>query len=50
VWLHPSIPLFFTYNESKTPAINRTWIDALTVSANSGQGLLLSAEPENLRA
>jgi hypothetical protein len=45
VWLHPSIPLFFKYYGSKTPTINRAWVDALTISANSGHGLLLSTEP-----
>jgi hypothetical protein len=45
VWLHPSIPLFFKYYGSKTPTLNRAWVDALTTSANSGHGLLLSTEP-----
>ena len=37
--------MFFKYNGGKTPIINRACIDVLTASANSGQGLLLSAEP-----
>ncbi|WP_308287655.1 hypothetical protein [Cryobacterium inferilacus] len=37
--------MFFKYNGGKTPIINRAWIDVLTAAANSGQGLLLSAEP-----
>ncbi|ANP71086.1 ATP-dependent DNA ligase [Cryobacterium arcticum] len=45
VWLHPSIPLYFRYFGGKTPRINRSWIEQLTTSANSGHGLLLSAEP-----
>ena len=46
VWLHASIPLYFKYYGGKTPSLNREWIQVLTTSANSGQGLLLSAEPE----
>jgi hypothetical protein len=46
VWLHASIPLYFKYNGGKTPTLNRAWIEALAISANSGQGLLLSREPE----
>ncbi|MEF2978982.1 DUF7882 family protein [Subtercola sp. YIM 133946] len=45
VWLHDNIPLYFKYYGSKTPALNRDWLEALTSSANSGQGLLLMAEP-----
>ncbi|WP_130176876.1 ATP-dependent DNA ligase [Cryobacterium sp. SO1] len=45
LWLHPSIPLHFKYVEGEAPSINRAWIDALTASANSGQGLVLSTEP-----
>ncbi|QYF75566.1 ATP-dependent DNA ligase [Cryobacterium sp. PAMC25264] len=45
VWLHPGIPLYFKYFGGKTPRLNRAWVEALTTSANSGHGLLLSAEP-----
>ena len=46
IWLHDNIPLYFKYYGSRTPSLNRAWIDALTASANSGQGLLLTAEPD----
>lgn len=45
VWLHASIPLYFKYYGGRTPNLNRAWLDALTLSANSGQGLLLTTEP-----
>jgi hypothetical protein len=45
VWLQSSIPLYFKYYGGKTPTLNREWIQVLTTSANSGQGLLLTAEP-----
>ena len=46
IWLHASMPLYFKYFGGKTPSVNREWIETLTLSANSGQGLLLTAEPE----
>ena len=47
VWLDRSIPLHFKFYGSKLPSINPKWITALSDSANSGTGLLLSAEPES---
>ena len=46
IWLHDNIPLYFKYYGSKSPSLNREWVTVLTDSANSGQGLLLTAEPE----
>lgn len=45
VWLHPAIPLQFNFDEPQQPPINRRWIDALVVSANSVDGLRLIPEP-----
>jgi len=39
IWMHSSIPLYFRYFGSRIPAINREWIEALTISANSPGGL-----------
>ncbi|HEY2643170.1 MAG TPA: ATP-dependent DNA ligase [Galbitalea sp.] len=46
VWLDASIPLYFKYFGSKPPTINREWIDLLTQSANSAQGMQLMSEPQ----
>jgi hypothetical protein len=46
IWLHDSIPLYFKFFGGHSPNINRQWIETLTLSANSGFGLLLSAEPD----
>jgi hypothetical protein len=46
VWLHDTIPLYFKFFGGHSPLINRQWIEVLTLSANSGRGLLLSAEPD----
>lgn len=45
VWLHPTIPLQFSFLDPQQPPINRKWIDALVVSANSVDGLRLIPEP-----
>lgn len=45
VWLDCGIPLFFKYYGSRPPMINRQWVEVLTVSSNSGQGLVFSEEP-----
>jgi hypothetical protein len=44
VWLASSIPLLFKFSTATRHIINREWIDQLTVSANSAQGLYLSDE------
>ena len=46
VWIHPTIPLQFKFLGSRQPAINRAWLEALIVSANSVEGLRLLPEPE----
>lgn len=46
IWLHPSIPLGFKFHGGRPPSINRAWIDALMLTANSPQGLQLVPEPE----
>ncbi|WJL96860.1 hypothetical protein QSU92_06740 [Microbacterium sp. ET2] len=41
IWLHPSIPLRFVFDEPEQPAISRAWIDELVGSANSSGGITL---------
>jgi hypothetical protein len=45
VWLHPSIPLRFVFDDPEPAVLNRRWIEVLAASANSSSGLLLVAEP-----
>ncbi|WP_285137758.1 hypothetical protein [Microbacterium sp. lyk4-40-TSB-66] len=45
VWLHPSIPLRFVFDEPEPALLSRSWIEALANSANSSGGLLLVDEP-----
>lgn len=45
VWIHPGLPLAFKYHGSRTPALNRMWVEALAITANSPTGLYLVPEP-----
>jgi hypothetical protein len=46
LWLHPSIPLRFVFDEPERPELSRQWIEDLMRSANSTGGIQLI--PENL--
>jgi hypothetical protein len=45
IWVEPSIPMYFKYSGGRQPTINREWLELLTASANSGQGLQIVPEP-----
>lgn len=45
VWLHPSIPLRFVFDDPEPALLSRAWIEELAASANSSGGLMLVAEP-----
>jgi hypothetical protein len=44
LWLSPAIPLAFTYFGGRPATINREWLETLTLSSNSSQGLQLTPE------
>jgi len=46
IWLHPSIPLQFVFDEPEPPELSTEWITALANSANTSGGIRLL--PENL--
>ncbi len=48
IWLNPAIPLYFKYVGGHAATINRQWIEDLTRSANSAQGLLVISEATSL--
>ncbi len=48
IWIHPSIPLRFVFDETEPAQISRAWIEDLANSANSSGGIMLV--PENLDA
>lgn len=45
IWLHPDLPIMFTFYGGRQPAINRVWVDALMTTANSAAGLQVVPEP-----
>jgi hypothetical protein len=45
IWIDSAIPLYFKYFGSKPPTINREWLELLTLSANSAQGMQFISEP-----
>ncbi len=45
IWIHPQALISYKFYGSRTPEINRTWIDQLNTLANSPQGLHVSPEP-----
>lgn len=48
IWVSPNVSIAFEYFGSKSPVINRRWIEVLSKSANSPAGLQLIPEPEPL--
>lgn len=41
IWLHPSIPLRFTFEDPEAPELQPEWITAMASSANSSGGITL---------
>lgn len=44
LWLHPSIPLRFVFDDPEPTTLSREWIEELANSANSSGGILLVGE------
>jgi hypothetical protein len=44
IWLNPSVPLRFVFDDPEAPELNRNWIEQLANSANSSGGITLVAE------
>ncbi|MDQ0644302.1 DUF7882 family protein [Microbacterium murale] len=44
IWLHPSIPLRFVFDEPEPPALSAEWITTMANSANSSGGITLVPE------
>lgn len=44
IWLHPSIPLRFVFDDPEPAQLSREWIEELANSASSTGGILLVAE------
>lgn len=46
LWVGPGIPLRFEYAGSRSPAINRDWLEMLAATAATTHGLHVVDEPE----
>ena len=44
IWMHPSIPLRFEFEEPEAPMLHREWIENILRSSNSTGGIQLTAE------
>ncbi|BDZ47463.1 hypothetical protein [Naasia aerilata] len=45
LWMHPRVPLRFTFSSNSNHALNRRWLDELLLSADSVAGLRVLSEP-----
>ena len=45
VWIYPRCTLVYKFYGSRSPSLNRAWIDALAYTANSPAGLYVVPEP-----
>ncbi|WP_241987592.1 ATP-dependent DNA ligase [Cryobacterium sp. TMT1-66-1] len=50
IWMNPAIPLYFKYAGGHAAKLNRQWIEDLSCSANSAQGLVIVSEAGSLPA
>lgn len=48
IWLAPENTVHFKFVGSRSPAIDRAWLDVLTRSASSGTGLIVTDEHGDL--
>jgi hypothetical protein len=45
IWLDRSVPVFFRYSDATSNDINREWVEALAISADTPNGLIVVQEP-----
>ncbi|MFE6997306.1 hypothetical protein ACFVAE_15175 [Microbacterium sp. NPDC057659] len=48
IWLHPSIPLRFVFDDAQPPELNAAWIERLMHSANTTGGIQLVDEVDEV--
>ncbi|QLD12116.1 DUF7882 family protein [Microbacterium oleivorans] len=44
IWLHPSIPLRFVFDDPEPTTLSREWVEEMASSANSSGGIMVIAE------
>ncbi|MCK6068217.1 MULTISPECIES: hypothetical protein [Microbacterium] len=47
LWMHPSIPVRFEFDNPEPEALSGRWLKSLAESANSSGGLMLIPEPSD---
>lgn len=50
IWLTPTIPLIFRFSGSRSPQLNRVWLEVLNEHSNTPRGLIVVPESEVPRA
>ncbi|MFT4211102.1 MAG: ATP-dependent DNA ligase [Microbacterium sp.] len=46
LWIHPAVPLVFHFFGSRSPVINRAWVEALMAEASGAHGMTMLPEPD----
>lgn len=46
VWVSPYVPIQFRFTGSRPPELNRTWLEALSVSSHGARGMVVTPEEE----
>lgn len=46
IWIHPSIPLRFVFEDTEQPELSSAWITALANSASASGGITILPESE----
>jgi len=50
VWIHSGSSIVFKYFGSRSPSVNRAWVEALAYTANTPTGMYLVPEPTETAA
>jgi hypothetical protein len=45
IWIDAGIPIYFRFNGSRVPALDREWLEQLVLAASSTRGLALGDDP-----
>jgi hypothetical protein len=45
IWIHPAVPITYRYTDDQMPKVNSAWLQLLSDTAYSGNGLQIVLEP-----
>lgn len=46
LWIHPTLPMYFTFDGSRPPQINMKWVEQMMVAVSETGILKLTPEPQ----